>query len=177
MLSKEDLPLKATTTINGRDKSHLPSTSYGVSSEGNLSNISKTITIDISIKSGVVETITIGSKCSPEQIPLYKALFQKFWHIFAWSYKEMPRIDPRIVIHEIKTYPGARLVRLKLWPIHPKKAASIKVEVEKLLKANFIYPVPLTEWVSNIVPVTKKQGTIRVCVDYWDLNKACPKDN
>ena len=61
--------------------------------------------------------------------------------------------------------------------IHPKKAANIKEEVEKLLKANLIYLVPLTEWVSNIVPITKKQGTIRVCVDYRDLNKACPKDN
>ena len=33
------------------------------------------------------------------------------------------------------------------------------------------------EWVSNIVPVNKKQGTIRVCIDFRDLNKACPKDN
>jgi hypothetical protein len=31
--------------------------------------------------------------------------------------------------------------------------------------------------VSNLVPVTKKQGTIRVCVDYMDINKDCPKDN
>jgi hypothetical protein len=42
----------------------------------------------------------------------------------------------------------------------------IKVEVEKLLKAGFIYPVPLTEWVSNPVLVDKKQGTIRVCMDF-----------
>ena len=35
----------------------------------------------------------------------------------------------------------------------------------------------LTEWVSNPVPVDKKQGTIRVCIDFRDLNKACPKDN
>ena len=50
-------------------------------------------------------------------------------------------------------------------------------EVEKLLKSGFIYAIPLTEWVSNIVPVTKKHGTIRICVDYRDLNHACPKDN
>jgi hypothetical protein len=37
--------------------------------------------------------------------------------------------------------------------------------------------VALTDWVSNLVPVNKKQGTIRVCVDYRDINKACPKDN
>jgi hypothetical protein len=37
--------------------------------------------------------------------------------------------------------------------------------------------VALTDWVSNLVLVNKKQGTIRVCVDYRDINKACPKDN
>jgi hypothetical protein len=46
-----------------------------------------------------------------------------------------------------------------------------------MLKSSFIYPVPLTEWISNIVLVAKKQGTICVCIDYRDLNKACPKDN
>jgi len=51
------------------------------------------------------------------------------------------------------------------------------VEVEKLLKVGFIYPIPLTDCVSNIGPVTKKQGTIRVCVDYRDINRACLKDN
>ena len=54
---------------------------------------------------------------------------------------------------------------------------AIKAEVEKLLKAGFIYLVPLVDWVSNIVHVAKKQGTIRVCIDFRDLNKACPKDN
>lgn len=41
----------------------------------------------------------------------------------------------------------------------------------------FIYPVTLAEWVSNPVSVDKKQGTIRVCIDFKDLNKACPNDN
>jgi hypothetical protein len=72
----------------------------------------------------------------------------------------MPGIDPSIVVHEIKTYQGVKPVRQKLCPVHPKKTAIIKAEVEKLLKYGFIYPVPLTEWVSNIVLVTKKQGTI-----------------
>jgi hypothetical protein len=53
----------------------------------------------------------------------------------------------------------------------------IKAEVEKFLKVDFIYPVPLMEWVSNPVLVDKKQGMIRVCMDFQDLNKACLKDN
>ena len=89
----------------------------------------------------------------------------------------MPGIDPSILVHEIKTYPTTRPVRKKLRQVHPRKEASIKVEVEKLLKKGFIYHVPLTEWVSNIVPFNKKQGTIRLCIDFRNLNKSCPKDN
>ena len=89
----------------------------------------------------------------------------------------MPGIDPSIVVHEIKTYPTAKLVRKKLRQVHPQNAIAIKAEIEKLFKAGFIYPIPLTEWVSNVVPVNKKKGTIRVCIDFRDLNKACPKDN
>ena len=32
------------------------------------------------------------------------------------------------------------------------------------------------EWVLNVVPINKNKGTIRVCIDFRDLNKACPKD-
>ena len=64
------------------------------------------------------------------------------------------------MIHEIKTYPDAKPIRQILHLIHSQKAIAIKAEVEKLLHAGFIYPIPLTDWVSNIVPVTKKQGTI-----------------
>lgn len=89
----------------------------------------------------------------------------------------MPSINPSIAVHEIPTYPGANPVRQRLRPVHPRKAAAIKAKVEKLLKASFIYPIPVIDYVSNTVPVTKKQGTIRVCVDYRDINRACPKDN
>lgn len=88
----------------------------------------------------------------------------------------MPNIDPSIVVHEIPTYPNAKLIRQWLHPVHPRKAVTIKEKVEKLLKHGFIYPIPLIDWVSNIVPVTKKQGTIRVCIDYHEINYACLKD-
>ena len=89
----------------------------------------------------------------------------------------MPGTDPSIFVHEIKTYPGATPVHQKLRQVHQRKAVAIKEEVEKRLRDGFIYPVPLIEWVSNIVPVKKRQGTIRVYIDFKDLNWACPKDN
>ena len=54
-------------------------------------------------------------------------------------------IDPRIVEHEIKTYPNAKPVRQHLRAVNLRKAPAIKAEIEKLLKADFIYPVPLME--------------------------------
>ena len=80
-------------------------------------------------------------------------------------YEEMPGIDISIIIHEIKTYPMARPVRQKLHQVRPRKAMTSKAEVEKLMKEGFIYPIPLKEWESNIVPIAKKQATIRVCIN------------
>jgi hypothetical protein len=89
----------------------------------------------------------------------------------------MSGIDPDIIVHEIKTYLNAKLIRQRLHPVHRCKSVAIKLEVEKILKASLIYPVALTNWVSNLILVNKKQGTICVCVDYRDINKSCPKDN
>ena len=78
----------------------------------------------------------------------------------------MLSIDPSIVVHEIPMYLHVKPVHQRLRLVHPRKVAAIKGEVEKLLKAGFIYPIPLTHRVSNIVSVTKKQGTIRIWADY-----------
>jgi hypothetical protein len=142
-----------------------------------MATIVETIPINISRNLGIVENVFVGADFSPEEIQIYTNLFKEFHNIFAWSYEEMSGIDLKIVEHEITTYPDTKPVRQKLRPVNPKKEAAINLEVEKLLKAGFIYPIHLTQWVSNPVPVNKKQGTICVCTDFHDLNKACPKDN
>ena len=45
------------------------------------------------------------------------------------------------------------------------------------MKAKFIKVVEDTHWLDNIIPVSKKEGRVRMCMDYRDLNKACPKDD
>ena len=52
----------------------------------------------------------------------------------------------------------------------------IKKETERLLEAKFIRPCRYAEWISNVVPVYKKNGKLRVCIDFRDLNKATPMD-
>ena len=50
-------------------------------------------------------------------------------------------------------------------------------EIKKLLEANFIREVFYPNWLPNVVMVKKSNGKWRMCVDFTDLNKACPKDN
>jgi hypothetical protein len=80
-------------------------------------------------------------------------------------------------VHNINTYLNAKPVQWRLRPLHPCKVVVINLEVEKLLKVGFVYPVALIDWMSNLFLVNKKQGVIHVCVDYRDINKACTEDN
>ena len=59
---------------------------------------------------------------------------------------------------------------------HTDVETQITQELKKLLAANFIKPIQHPKWLSNIVPVKKRNGQIRCCVDFRNLNKACPKD-
>jgi hypothetical protein len=61
--------------------------------------------------------------------------------MFSSSYEEMSGIDPRIVEHEITTYPDTKPVQKKLCPVNPWKEVVIKVDVEKILKGSFICPI------------------------------------
>ncbi|XP_015166801.1 uncharacterized protein [Solanum tuberosum] len=71
--------------------------------------------------------------------------------------------------------------RLSLWSL-PKEipkllVTQIEAEVNKLIEAGFIREVKYPLWISIIVPVKNKNGQIRVCVNFRDLNKTCPKDD
>ena len=50
-------------------------------------------------------------------------------------------------------------------------------EIERLLGTGSIDEVRYPEWLANPMVVKKKNGKWRVCVDFTDLNKACPKDS
>jgi hypothetical protein len=56
------------------------------------------------------------------------------------------------------------------------KVLEVRKEIEKMLEIGFIRPCRYAEWISSIVPIQKKDGRWRVCVDFRDLNRATPKD-
>ena len=89
----------------------------------------------------------------------------------------MPRIDLEIAQHHIDTHNHMVLVKKKLRRMRTEGLFKIKEEVTKQLKVGFIKPVHQAKWVANVVPVPKKDGMVRMCVDFRDLNKACLKDD
>ncbi|GKC49886.1 hypothetical protein Tco_1072631, partial [Tanacetum coccineum] len=53
---------------------------------------------------------------------------------------------------------------------------AIQEEVGKVVEAGIIKEVHYHDWLSNPVMVRKHDDSRRMCVDFKDLNKACPKD-
>lgn len=61
-------------------------------------------------------------------------------------------------------------------PFTPERNADTNAEVDKLLKADTVKEVLYPTWLSNPVMVKKPDESWRMCIDYKNLNKACPKD-
>jgi len=105
------------------------------------------------------------------------ALLRDYQDIFAWSYQDMPDLNPDIMQHRLPLNPGCSSVKQKLRRMKHEISLKIKEEVKKQFGAGFLAITRYPEWVANIVPFPKKDGKVRMCVDYQDLNRASPKDN
>ena len=97
--------------------------------------------------------------------------------VFAWSHEDMPGIDPSVITHRLNVCPSSKPVRQKKRVFAPKRDGAIKDEVQKLMVAKFIREVYYPDWLANVVMVKKANDKWRMCVDFTDLNKACPKDS
>ncbi|KAL0433518.1 UNVERIFIED_CONTAM: hypothetical protein Slati_2686100 [Sesamum latifolium] len=82
----------------------------------------------------------------------------------------------KVAIHYLVRH-GARLIKQSQRVLHPDLIRCIEIEVNKLIDVGFIREVKYPTWISSIMHVKKMNGQIRICVDFRDLNKACPKDD
>ncbi|XP_070025772.1 uncharacterized protein [Nicotiana sylvestris] len=87
----------------------------------------------------------------------------------------MHGLDPKVVVYHLVVKNGARLVKQAQRRFRPDLVPLIEIEVNKLIEVGFIREVKYPTWVSSIVPIRKKNGQIRVRVDFRDLNNTCPK--
>nr|XP_016504993.1 PREDICTED: uncharacterized protein LOC107822917 [Nicotiana tabacum] len=92
----------------------------------------------------------VSALLTTDEESTYVELLKEYRDVFAWSYKEMPGLDPKVAVHHLAVKKGARPVKQAQRCYRPELIPSIKAE--------------------------KKNGQIRVCVDFRDLNNACPKE-
>ena len=97
--------------------------------------------------------------------------------IFAWSHAYLEGIDLEVATHRLNVDPRHKPVRQKLRGAFIERAQAMDKEVGKLIENEAVKEVAYLEWLSNVVMVTKANGKWRLCVDFTELNKACPKDS
>ena len=89
----------------------------------------------------------------------------------------MPGVPKELIEHSLNVNPTATPKKQRLRRFSVEKREAIKKELAKLLAAGFIKEVYHPEWLANLVLVLKKnKNEWRMCVNYTDLNKHCPKD-
>ncbi|GJT50392.1 hypothetical protein Tco_0976549 [Tanacetum coccineum] len=89
---------------------------------------------------------------------------------------DMTGVPRSIAEHKLNIRKGYSPVCQKKRGQAPERAKAIQAEVQKLVEAGIMREVYYHDWLSNPVMVKKHDGSWRMCVDFTDLNKACPQD-
>ena len=89
----------------------------------------------------------------------------------------MPDISPEVIQHRLNMNPERKPVQQRRRAFAPERDQAVTEEVTKLLTVSFIKEVYYPDWLANVVLVKKENWKWRMCVDFTDLNKACPKDS
>ncbi|CAJ2649107.1 unnamed protein product [Trifolium pratense] len=132
---------------------------------------------EVDIGDGSVKRPTyISANIDPTLKEKMVELLKKYRDCFAWDYNEMPGLSRNLVEHRLPLRPDKKPVKQLPRRFAPEIMTKIKAEIERLLKCKFIRTTRYVEWLANIVPVIKKNGSLRVCIDFRDLNNATPKD-
>ena len=119
----------------------------------------------------------VSATLTEEEREDYRRFLMEYKDCFAWSYKEMPGLDPSVATHKLAIDPQVRAVKQAPRCLRPEFQDQVIAEVDNMIAAGFIKEIQYPRWLSTIVPVEKKNGKVRVCVDFRDLNRACPKDD
>lgn len=96
--------------------------------------------------------------------------------VFTWSTYKAPRVDPDFIFHHLNVNLSVAPKKQLLRRSSKEHFDVVNEEVLKFKQVRAIKEVFYPDWLANTVVVKKKSKKWRVCVDFTDLNKACPKD-
>jgi hypothetical protein len=122
------------------------------------------------------QRVLLGSQLSDEQEKTLLIFLFNNKYVFAWSANDLCGVNKDVIEHSLNVDPSFRPRKQRLWKMSEDKAEGARNKVKRLLSAGVIREVKYSEWLANTVMVKKANGKWRMCIDFTDLNKACPKD-
>jgi hypothetical protein len=121
--------------------------------------------------------VIIWAHLSPEEKKEFVQFLNKNKDVFSWSAKDLQGVERDIIEHALEIDEKVTPKKQKLRKMSEEKVNAVEAEVQRLHDAKVIREVLYPVWLDNTVPVKKKNGKWRMCVDFTDLNKACKKDD
>ena len=121
--------------------------------------------------------VYIGSKLAEGIRSSLIRLLKQNMEVFAWKQEDMGGVDPAMITHKLNVNPSCKPVKQKRRSFALERQKAINEEVDKLLQEQAIREVEYPEWLANVVLVKKANDKWRLCIDFTDINKACPKDS
>ena len=102
---------------------------------------------------------------------------KEYLDVFRWSYSDLKAYDTSIIQHTIPLKKDEVPLKKELRRMNPKLVPLIEKEIKKLFEAKIIVALRFSRWVENLVPVRKKNGEIRICIDFRNLKSISLKDH
>ncbi|GJZ86724.1 putative nucleotidyltransferase, ribonuclease H, partial [Tanacetum coccineum] len=131
------------------------------------------------------QTITIGRQL-PTNIKIkLQDLVKANIDVFAWTMAHLTGVLKTIMVggepfnteNRINEFKHIKPVKQKKRSLTPEINEAIRVQLEELKKANILREVKYQTWVSNPVIVKKIDEGWKLCIDFTNINKACPKEH
>ena len=119
----------------------------------------------------------IGSKLVEDLRHLLIHFLKHNKDVFAWKQEDMGGIDPAIITHRLNVSPSFKPAKQKRRRFALERQKAINEEVGKLLQAREIREVEYPEWLANVVLFEKAKRKWRLCINFTEVNRACPKDS
>jgi hypothetical protein len=122
------------------------------------------------------QRVLLGSQLFDEQEKTSLRFLFNNKDVFAWSANDLYGVNRDVIEQSLNVDPFFRLRKQRFRKMSEDKAEGARNEVKRLLSAGVIREVKYPEWLANTVMVKKANDKWRMCIDFTDLNKACPKD-
>uniref|UniRef100_A0A251SMQ5 Putative reverse transcriptase domain-containing protein n=1 Tax=Helianthus annuus TaxID=4232 RepID=A0A251SMQ5_HELAN len=122
------------------------------------------------------QQVAIGAQLPKRTKKLLWELLSNSIDVFAWKPSDMHGVPRSMAQHHLNVKDSVKPITQRKRHMAPDRARAIAKDVKSLLDAGIIREVRYQTWVSNPVMVRKKDNSWRMCIDFTDLNNACPKD-